>query len=71
MPAAVRGFPSKLACAHLDEHHHVFQIISAPLVKRLQQLQPVALRTDVHREAGAVAGRVLVGVLPWVEVPGW
>lgn len=52
----------------LDENVHVLQIVPAPLVKGLQQLETVALRADVHLELGAVGWWVLVGVLARVEV---
>lgn len=54
----------------LNEDLHVLQILSAPFVKGLQQLQTVALRADVHLKAAAIRRRVLVGVLAWVKVPG-
>lgn len=52
----------------LDENVHVLQIVAAPFVKGLQQLETVALRADVHLELGAVRWWVLVGVLARVEV---
>lgn len=60
----------RVAWTHLDEDLHVLQVAAAPLVKGLQQLQPVAGRADVDGEAAAVGGRVLVGVLAGVEVAG-
>lgn len=52
----------------LDENIQVLQIVPTPFVKGLQQLEAVALRADVHCEAAAVRGRVLVGVLAGVKV---
>lgn len=56
--------------ADLNENLHVLQVTPTPLVKGLQQLQTVALRADVHLQAAAVRGGVLVGVLTRVKVLG-
>lgn len=64
------GCASRPPPPYLDEDLHVLQIGAAPFVEGFQQLQPVALRVDVDREAGAVGGRVLVSVLARVEAPG-
>ena len=53
----------------LNEDLQVLQIIPTPLVKRLQQLETVALWADVHLEATTIGRRVLVGVLARVKVP--
>lgn len=62
--------PGSLHWSHLDEDLQVLQIISAPFVEGLQQLQPVTLRVDIHPKAGAVSGWMLVCVLAWVKVFG-
>lgn len=46
----------------------VLQVFAIPLVKRLQKLQPLAGGAHVYPLPAAVLGRVLVGVLPRVEV---
>lgn len=52
----------------LDKDLQVLQVFAIPLVKRLQKLQPLAGGAHIHPLPAAVLGRVLVGVLPRVEV---
>lgn len=52
----------------LDENAQVLQVAATPIVKGLQQLEAVALGADVHFEAAAVRGGVLVSVLARVKV---
>lgn len=49
----------------------VLQVFAIPFVKRLKQLQALAGGADVHPLPTAVLGRVLVSVLPRVEVLQW
>lgn len=54
--------------ADLDEDLQVLQVFAIPFVKRLKKLQALAGGAHIHSLPTAVLGRVLVGVLPRVEL---
>lgn len=66
---AVRAVPPpRPPAADLDEDLQVLQVFAIPLVKRLQELQALAGGAHIYSLPAAVLGRVLVGVLPRVEL---